>query len=96
MTIKGKNIALIISAVVGSALLIQGVRYNICKSNVKKALLDPTLQEKYKSCTSDGFHKKELEGASHFTTSATIKIFPFSIELTKWNNSDEIYWNDVK
>ena len=94
MQMNAKNIVHAILGVAGVGLLVQMIRYNTCKSNVKNALLDPSLQSKYSGCTKDGFHKDEYS-PQEYSVSATVSKFPFSIELTKWNKSTQIYWSDV-
>ncbi len=92
---NAKRIGIMIVGFIVLFFVIQFIAYSNCKANVKKALLDPKLQDQYKKCTTDGFHKNALEG-SDYTTSATVKVFPFGIQFTKWNTSDEIYWDNAK
>ena len=94
-----KKIIGIILGIILLLLLIQIIRYNYAKYNVKKALNDAKLRDEYKNYTKDGYNIED----GH--TTAVVSVFPFCIKLFKWNNTfgdqpctegDCMYWDNCK
>ena len=94
-----KKIIMIIVGIIVLLFIIQIIKYNVYKSNVKKALNDSKLRDEYKKYTKDGYHIED----GH--TTAIVSVFPFCIKLFKWNNQfgdlpcvegDCMYWDNCK